>query len=120
MSSNTASRFALAAFAAVAFGAITAPARAQEITGVEVTGRAATTIKINVSGLDRPAVRKVVRVASVEVCDAAVRNREANEFDADWCVRATLDTTMAEYRLHHRADGTLFAAEPDLIVLAAR
>jgi hypothetical protein len=120
MYAKTATRFAFAAVAAMTLGGLFATARAQEVSGVEVAGRSATTIKINVAGLDIMGVRKVVRVASNDVCGAAVRNRELDEFDADWCARATLDTTMGQYRLSHGDGLREVASGTELFVVAAR
>ena len=120
MSVKTASRIALGAVAALVLGAGSAAAEPPEVSGVKISAPAATSVRINVTGLDRVAVRRLVRVAATDVCAAAARIDQLDYFDTDRCENATLDRTMSRYVRLHRAYAGRPIAGSDLIVVASR
>lgn len=116
------SRMAAAAVAAVALTASSASAAVapSEVSGLNVAGEAPTTVKLNVTGLQRHVVRQMVRVAAVKVCANAVRNHELFTSDGEWCVSATRDKTMARYDRLHATFTQQLASGPETLVLALR
>ncbi len=114
------SRVAAVAVTALMLASAPALAAPSEVSSLKVTGKAPTTVKLNVTGLQRRAVRQMVRVAAVQVCGNAVRNRELSSGDGAWCVSATRDRTMARYDHFHAALTRQLAAGPEMLVLAVR
>jgi hypothetical protein len=98
--------FAAAAALALSAGA---PAFAQSVAPVQVTGRAATTVTVPVRGLTDRQVRQVVRVASNHVCRNAVANYELDTFDQDWCASRTMDRTLGQFRALKRSGASQLA-----------
>ena len=118
MTARTATRMLVAAFAALSFGALTPTVRAAETTGIQVEGRMPTTITLHVAGMDRSAVRSAIHVASNDVCRAAVRIHQVDDYDAEWCAAAAYDDGMAQYRRLNLPGPNQMAAD-DRIVIAA-
>lgn len=114
------SRMAVAAVTALVLTASSASAAPSEVSTLKVTGEAPTTVKLNVTGLQRRAVRHMVRVAAVQVCTNAVRNRELFSGDGEWCVGATLDRTMGKYDRFHATFARQLASGPETLILAVR
>ena len=114
------SRMAAAAITALALTASSASGAPSEVSNLNVTGDAPTTVKLNVTGLQRRVVRQMVRVAAVQVCANAVQNRELFSGDGEWCVSATRDKTMARYDRFHATLARQMASGPQTLVLAFR
>lgn len=121
MFAKMSSRVALGAAVALVLctGAYGASAQSPEVSSVKVTGQAPTSIRINVTGLERPAVRHLVRTAAVQVCGAAVNNRQLDYFDGEWCVGATIDRTMDRFN-RMRAAPRQVALNSETLVIAIR
>lgn len=96
----------------------TTPALAQEVTPAQVTAAPATSVRLDIGGLDRAAVRHAVRRASVQVCKAAVKLGELDLYDGSWCVQKTRETAMGEYR--RLVTAQRHAAAPAGLTVAAR
>jgi len=90
-------RLVVPTLAAVAAFALTGAASAQEVAGLDVQGHAPTTLRINISGKDAPAVAKAVHVAARTVCDNAIDNREVSLGDRSECQDASFDKAMRRY-----------------------
>lgn len=120
MFAKMASRFALGAIVALTLGSGGASAQTSEVSGLKVVAEAPTSITLNITGLQRPAVRRLVRVAAVQVCGNAVRNQELNYFDGDWCVGATIDRTMDRFHRLRAAAPRQLAFGPETLVIAKR
>jgi hypothetical protein len=114
------SRMTAAAVTALVLAASSASAAPSEVSSLKVTGEAPTTVKLNVTGLQRRVVRQMVRVAAVQVCTNAVQNRELFSGDGEWCVSATRDRTMARYNRLHAAFAHQLASGPETLALAFR
>ncbi len=114
------SRMAAAAVTTLVLAASTVSAAPSEVSTLKVTGEAPTSVKLNVTGLQRHAVRQMVRVAAVQVCANAVRNRELFRGDGEWCVGATLDRTMGRYDRYHATLARQLASGPETLILAVR
>lgn len=114
------SRFVLGAIVALTLGGGAASAQTSEVSGLKVIGEAPTSITLNVTGLQRPAVLHLVRVAALQVCGNAVRNRELGYFDGDWCVGATIDRTMDRFHRLRSAAPRQLAFGPSTLVIAMR
>ncbi|HEX5378428.1 MAG TPA: hypothetical protein VFW47_07620 [Phenylobacterium sp.] len=120
MSAKFTRQVALGAVAALALSAISVPIQAQEVSSLQVTAKAPTSIKVEVTGMKTPAVRHVVRIAAVQVCRNAVYNGELDYFDNEWCQGATTDVTMSQYRRAHAQRAQQFASAPEMLVIATR
>lgn len=107
---------ALAAGAALALSS--GAANAQDVSGLDVQGRAPTTLRINISGKDAPAVAKAVHVAARTVCGNARDNRELGLGDVVACQDASFDKAMRRYAAMTRSHNV--AAIEGAIVLSAR
>lgn len=114
------SHMTAAAVTALMLTASSASAAPSELSTLKVTGEAPTTVKLNVTGLQRRVVRQMVRVAAVQVCANAVRNRELFSGDGEWCVGATLDRTMGRYDRYHATLARQLASGPETLILAVR
>lgn len=118
MSANMISRVAAAAVTAFVLTASPVSAEPSEVSAFKVTSEAPTTIKLNVTGLQRRAVRQMVRVAAVKVCTNAVRNRELSRDYGQWCVGATVGRTMGKYDSYHDTMGSQLASVPEGLILS--
>ncbi len=103
------SKFAMLIAAAGLALTAAAPAAAESIAPVEVTGRAATTVTVPVRGLTDRQVRQVVRVAANHVCRNAVANYELDTFDQDWCASRTMDRTLGAFQALKRSGASQLA-----------
>lgn len=112
-------RLAVPTLAAVsALALIGAEARAQDVAGLDVQGHAPTTLRINISGKDTPAVTKAVHVAARTVCGNARANRELDLGDVVACQDASFVKAMRRYAAMTRFHTV--AAIEGAIVLSAR
>lgn len=96
-----------------------APAAAQDLSEVAVTGHAPTQITISLTGKSVAAVRGEVRIAAKTVCRNAVTNRELAFHDQLWCSQKSASKALRRY------DAILSnirqtAASPTTIVLSLR
>ena len=112
-------RLTVPALAAVAALAMSASAvNAQDVGGIEVQGRAPTTLRIDVRHMDPIVVSQVVRVAAQTVCGNAIDNREVDLGDFITCRDASAGKAMKSYAAmtssHHET------AFERAIVLSAR
>jgi hypothetical protein len=112
-------RLTVPSLAAVAALAMAAPAaNAQDVGAINVQGRAPTTVRLDIRGMDTIAVSKAVHVAARTVCANAIDNREVDLGDFIPCRDASAGKAMQHY-----AAMTTFhnvAAIERGIVLAAR
>lgn len=112
-------RLAVPALTAVAALALSgAAANAQDVAGLSVQGHAPTTLRINISGKDAPAVAKAVHVAARTVCDNAIDNREVNLGERVACQDASFGKAMRRYAALTKPHTV--AAIDRAIVLSAR
>lgn len=111
-----------ASLAAIAL-ATASPAAAQDLSGVNVTARAPTSVTLKVGGMDISTVKREVRDAARLVCRNAVANDELTFFDLSWCADATRAKAMVTYRAALKGvdpSGALRAEGPILTLLAAK
>jgi len=111
-------RLAVPVLAAAALALPGAAANAQEVTGLSVQGHAPTTLRINVTGKDAPAVAKAVHAAARTVCDNAISNRELDLWDFLECQDTSFGKAMKRYAVMKSARHV--AAIERTIVLSAR
>jgi hypothetical protein len=91
-------RLTVPSLAAVAALAMSAPAaNAQDVGGIDVQGRAPTTLRIDVRRMDPIAVSQVVRAAARTVCGNAIGNREVDLGDFIPCRDASVGKAMKSY-----------------------
>lgn len=107
---------ALAAVTVLALPAVTA---AQDVTPLQVEGRAPTSIRISLAGKSADVVKQQVRVAAATVCRNAVTNRELAFYDAVWCRQATQARAFSDYARIVKHNATALAAGAE-ITLAVR
>jgi hypothetical protein len=103
------------ALAAAAALALIAPAtQAQPISPVTVRGHLPTEVRLNVRGMDRQAVVKVVSVAAKEVCRNAFDNRQMDLGDYLFCADKSATKAIRHYdgfaRRHVELAGGLILA----------
>ncbi|MFO1015109.1 MAG: hypothetical protein U1E50_15250 [Caulobacteraceae bacterium] len=98
--------------------AVSTPLHAQEVRGLEVEGRAPTSVVLHVDGLSYAEVRSGVRRAAATVCDNAVGNGELDQIDRGWCQSASADKAMGRYRTSLRlaARGEYASGAPPVVV----
>lgn len=111
-----------ASLAAVAL-ATASPSMAQDLTGVNVTAKAPTSVTLKVGGMDLSTVKRQVRGAAYFVCRNAVVNGELTFFDLSWCADTTRAKAMVAYRAALKgADvaGVRRADVPTLTLLAVK
>jgi hypothetical protein len=113
------SSFLPAAIGAAALAVAGAPAFAQNVSEVGVSGRAPTSITISLAGKTAAVVRQEVRTASDTVCSNAVSNRELEFYDKLWCQQKTASKAMRRYAAIVSARSQS-AALPTTIVLSSR
>lgn len=118
MSANAISRVVAAAVTTLALTASPVWAAPSEVSAVKVISEAPTTIKLDVTGLQRRAVRQMVRVAAVKVCTNAVRNRELSRDYGQWCVGATVGRTMGRYDDYRATMASQLASAPEGLILS--
>lgn len=107
------------ALAAVAALALPAAATAQDVTPLQVDGRAPTEVRIALAGKPAVAVKQEIRTASGVVCRNAITNRELALYEADWCSHATEVRALARYASIVKHNATALAAGSQ-IILAVR
>ena len=107
------------ALAAVAALALPAAATAQDVTPLQVDGRAPTEVRIALAGKPAVAVKREIRTASGTVCRNAVTNRELALYEVDWCSGATEARALSRYAKIVKHNATALAAGSQ-IVLAVR
>lgn len=101
-----------------ALGLSVTAAGAQEISGLSVTARAPTELRINISGKQPAAVFKAVHVAARTVCRNALTNSELDVGDFGWCRDRSASKAMKRYAALTRPETV--AAADRVIVLSAR
>lgn len=109
----------LVAVASLALASIALPAAAQsrDLSPLNVTSKAPTSVRVSVAGKDFATVRHDVRVAAHTVCRNAVFNDDLSAFDLNWCSEATAWKAMSRYSAMVRQYGLASVGD---IVLAAR
>jgi hypothetical protein len=109
----------LAIAAALVAASISLPALAQpgQVSPIDVTGKAPTTLRINVVGKDFATVRGEVHAAAATVCSNAVDNHELSFVDNAWCRDTAAYKAM---RTYSRASKAPLFAQSGVIVLSAR
>ena len=107
-----------AAAAAVLLVASASAALAQNVGAVSVTGRAPTTLRLSIHGLDAHAIAEAVHTAAGVVCRNAIDNREVSIGDFTECRDASADKAMRHYATLVRRRA--FAAHDGAMVLSAR
>jgi hypothetical protein len=91
-------RLTVPSLAAVAALAMSVPAAmAQDVGSIDVQGRAPTTLRIDVRGMDRSAVSQVARDAARTVCGNAIDNREVDLGDFITCRDTSAGKAMKSY-----------------------
>jgi hypothetical protein len=104
--------------AALAAASLALPAAAQpDLAPVNVSGKAPTTLRISIGGLEKAAVRRQVGAAAHSVCRNAIRNRELDLFDFQWCSDGA--TRKAMHRYSQMTQGRVLAGR-GVILLSAR
>jgi hypothetical protein len=109
----------LAALAALAASCVALPALAQngQVTPLDVTAKAPTSIVISLRDRTPSAVRHDIRAAADTVCFNAVTNREISFTDRQWC------SDTATLRANRRYDAivrTSAYADSGVVLLSAR
>jgi len=109
----------IAALTALAVSAAALPAFAQgnQVTPLDVTAKAPTSIAVQIRGRDQAAVRHDIRVAADTVCSNAVDNRDISFVDRGWCADRAADKANHQYAAYVR---TFAFAASGYIVLSAR
>ena len=107
-------RFIAPALVAAALAFVAPTAQAENVSGITVEGKP-TQIRLNVRGMERHAVVKVVNVAARTVCRNAFSNHEIDLGDYPYCARASSTKAMRHFdRMTHGqtqvAVGELFLA----------
>ena len=97
MSARFIHSFIPALAAASALAVIAPAAQAQPISPLTVRGHLPTEIRLNVRGMDRPAVVKVVSVAARDVCRNAFDNRQMDLGDYQFCADKSATKAMRDY-----------------------
>ncbi len=95
---------------AAAVGAIAAPAFADEVTPLTVTGKAPTSFTINIVGKSSPQVKTEIRAAASVVCHNAFRNGELGFYGDDWCPIRAANRAYDRYDAIMHAPGATMAS----------
>lgn len=109
----------LSALAAVTALALPVAAAAQDVSPLQVQGRAPTEVRIALAGKPAVLVKREVRIASGTVCRNAASNRELVFYEVDTCSRATEARAMGRYAKIVKHNSIALAAG-DQLVLAVR
>jgi hypothetical protein len=96
--------------------------QAEQVSGVEVTGRLPTSTVVTTAGKTFRAVSHDIRLAADQVCSNADRNGDLRGTETTWCSNAATDRALVRYRvlLRQARDGRQVAAADTAIFVALR